>query len=122
MKKLLFLFFIALASCQPAETDITGHWTVLKQYSDGAEITPSNPGITFGEDGLLELEWAQKPNMTLPQTHYRISNDTIYWTTENENNDRAATQDGKLIIEWEGEHLILKADKNNYTVLERATK
>lgn len=122
MKKLLFILGIFFISCQEEQQDITGHWMVVKQFDEGREVPSSTPGITFNTDGTLEYEFAREPSFVLPKTYYRLENDSLHWTTKQITMDGEKLDSGKICVEWQGEELILRRSKNNYTILKRDPK
>ncbi len=122
MKKLLFALIIVFVSCQEEQKDITGRWTVLKQFDGGKEVPSTTPAVTFNDDGTLEYEWQREPSFVIPKTYYRVANDSLYWTTKQMTKDGEKADSGKIRLDWEGENLILRRSKDNYTILKRDLK
>jgi hypothetical protein len=122
MKKLVIALTLAFISCQEEVKDITGHWTVVKQLDAGKEVPSTTPGVTFNADGTLEYEWKNEPSFLIPTTYYRLENDSLYWTTKQHTIDGEKLDSGKICVEWEGENLILRRSKDNYTILKRDTE
>lgn len=122
MKKLIVALCVILFSCQEDQKDITGHWSVVKQFDAGKEVPSSTPGITFNADGTLEYEFVREPSFQLPTTYYRVEKDSLYWTTTQMTADGEKSDSGKICMEWEGEELILRRSENNYTILKRDPK
>jgi hypothetical protein len=109
---LLVLAALFLFSCDSAnEKDIVGRWKVVKQISGGEEIESVNTGVVFNSDGTLTYEWRRDIGFRVPPSYYRVSADTLYWSTPSDS--------GKININWEDNHLILVKGSNEYTVLER---
>jgi hypothetical protein len=122
MKKLLLALCIIFVSCKEQQEDITGHWSVVKQFDAGKEVPSSTPGITFHPDGTLEYEFMQEPSFLLPKTYFRVENDSLHWTTKQMTTDGEKLDSGKICIEWQGEELILRRSPDNYTILKREPK
>ena len=113
---------VVLISCQEEEKNITGRWVVDKQFDDGKEVPSITPAVTFNADGTFEYEFVREPNFDIPTSYYRVSSDTLYWTTKQETVDGEKRDSGRIGLEWQGEEMILKRSENSYTILKRDSK